>query len=566
MTQEIQIDPEFLAREYTGIPGMAYQIPNKKDAYAIDVLDGEPVCDDSRMFADCTISTNNPDYDGDVIDQTGLDFHYYATNPVVAFKHWEWDLPVGISQTPGTNDLLIDTNDSRTRAGCYFAQSNPDAVVLYALIRDKFLRASSIGFIPRLVLRHDRETQARVNAVGMPRKKDYPGYRVANSQVHEWSWLPVGANPEAVRKAITDGNVNGERLTVAMTKSLTPYAAPKPIMAANPGFAIGPTAVDIVGQAIDRGLEKLADDVSNFIENKKAMAAFGSDALGGALVNPVTVGSEVPEPKVESKEKSHTISAAKALEKYRAPISIRMTTKKGLNMSDTPGGAPNADKPITPGLALVLAVKELIEQFLPIQESPAVIEWAKGIYTGGQNLQATDYPEADAAWDPAYVLGDEESALDETETTGEDGGSASDVVEGETDGEKSQDEGSENEPVEGENDEDEEVETDKSSEMSGDTESDSDGENDSDEPGDDEEDEDQPSPRKAESDSDEDDQDEEDDQEDEDEPGPSGKKELTPTPVAVPADFFTQLANSLNEATANIARGMRVITGITGKK
>lgn len=127
------------------------------------------------------ISTDDVDRHGEIVDQKGIDFSAYMKNPVVLWGHNHNQIPVGI-----TDEIYTRTvgNQIQTVAKGRFA-SHEFAQTLRALFDAGMLKTSSIGFIP----------------------KEYQGNTITKSELLEWSFVSIPANPYALALGKSGFNV-----------------------------------------------------------------------------------------------------------------------------------------------------------------------------------------------------------------------------------------------------------------------------------------------------------------------------------------------------------------------
>ena len=131
-----------------------------------------------------TLSTGDRDRHGDVLDPEGAQLANFRRNPVVLFAH-RHDLPaVG-------KVLWVRALPGRLVAKVVFAKTSLGEE-LHSLYVRGYMKAWSVGFVP-----HEWERM----------QGDKPGVRVSRWELLEVSAVPVPANPEALSKAIADGEV-----------------------------------------------------------------------------------------------------------------------------------------------------------------------------------------------------------------------------------------------------------------------------------------------------------------------------------------------------------------------
>lgn len=135
-----------------------------------DTIEAINKAQDSGTF-EVVISTNDVDRQGEMVDQKGLDLTFYKQNPIVLWAHDYSSLPIGVADS-------IEQQDNKTIAKGRFAPTEFAQQVrkLYDL---KMVRATSVGFIP----------------------KEMEGNIITKSELLEFSFVPVPANPHALSLA-----------------------------------------------------------------------------------------------------------------------------------------------------------------------------------------------------------------------------------------------------------------------------------------------------------------------------------------------------------------------------
>lgn len=123
-------------------------------------------------------STNAVDRQGDVVDQNGWELDNFLKNPVILWAHRYDELPVGkaVSIGKGVGGLELEFEFAS-------AEGNPKAQQVKTLFEEGFLNAVSVGFIP----------------------KERNGNIITRSELLEVSVVPVPANQEALRLAMSKG-------------------------------------------------------------------------------------------------------------------------------------------------------------------------------------------------------------------------------------------------------------------------------------------------------------------------------------------------------------------------
>ncbi len=127
------------------------------------------------------------DRDGDIVLPSGVLLDAYMENPVVLLNHDHSGLPIG---------RTIDIKGGRKRltATWEFAEKdqNPIAEYAYRLWKGKFLNATSIGFLPKEVVRAE-EVDGEYHGI------EFSGLLYRKWELLEFSVVTVPANQEALR-------------------------------------------------------------------------------------------------------------------------------------------------------------------------------------------------------------------------------------------------------------------------------------------------------------------------------------------------------------------------------
>jgi HK97 family phage prohead protease len=157
-------------------PGEGYFASKALEVKAIDV---------EKRLVDFVASTDVIDSHGEVVDQGTWMLDDYLKNPVVLFAHNSRDLPIGRAV-----DVGVRSAGGSMRLECRIefatAELNPKAEQVFQMIRAKFLRAVSVGFVPKSY-RWEMRNSVEV-------------FVWADSVLKEISVTPVPANPEALAK------------------------------------------------------------------------------------------------------------------------------------------------------------------------------------------------------------------------------------------------------------------------------------------------------------------------------------------------------------------------------
>ena len=155
----------------------------------------------------------------------GMKTENYKNNPVVLFNHGQdgFVFPVGLSQDKN-GSCTIKAN-ARTMSGkVYFKQSCPYANSVFQMIDDGLLRMSSAGFsVEQMVLL--TLDQKLPNGVYTPLQvTGQPAFDVVQSDLMEWSVVPIGADAGALRQCVETGKWKGHVIRPQLIPVLRQYA------------------------------------------------------------------------------------------------------------------------------------------------------------------------------------------------------------------------------------------------------------------------------------------------------------------------------------------------------
>jgi len=185
--------------------------------------------DDKDMSADFLISTPSGDRMGDVIQPRGCLGHldHYKNNAQVFFNHKSFELPIGLSTRPGSDDLCVSVSDQGIWATCFFHGRTPESTQVYELVKHRILKAASIGFRPlkgRLIQSESSKSKDR-DVIEFD--KFWPGIEFEEWELLEWSVVGIPCNQDAVRSFLSRGKIAGEKIAEPIHKMLSENLVPE---------------------------------------------------------------------------------------------------------------------------------------------------------------------------------------------------------------------------------------------------------------------------------------------------------------------------------------------------
>lgn len=154
--------------------------------------------DEKEMTLTAFVSTNARDRMDEVLMPEGVDMTNFKKNPVVLWAHDYGAPPIGKAQ-------WIKREGDGIISKVKFAPT-PFAQEIFQLYKEGFLKAFSVGFIPKKYEDGDGEKKPR---------RTYTAWELL-----EYSAVPVPANPEALTLAIEKGVLKNETIKTAIEKGL----------------------------------------------------------------------------------------------------------------------------------------------------------------------------------------------------------------------------------------------------------------------------------------------------------------------------------------------------------
>jgi len=159
--------------------------------------DSETKAVEGERALNVTITTNDMDRDGDIVEPKGAKLANYRKNPVVLMAHDYKGLPIAKAKDLAKTDSGINAKVVFPEEGIY-----PLADTVYNMYKHKFMKAWSIGFIPIKSedIADDEDEDGKVAERGMRR-----GKRIKSWELLEFSACSVPSNPNALSNMMEKG-------------------------------------------------------------------------------------------------------------------------------------------------------------------------------------------------------------------------------------------------------------------------------------------------------------------------------------------------------------------------
>ena len=212
---------------------------------------------ESERSITALVSTAARDRMGEVLLPEGADLKQFKKNPVVLFGH-------NYSQPPIGRAMWIKKTAEGILSKVQFA-TTAFADEVYQLYKDGFMKAFSVGFLPKEFSDGDGKKQPR---------RTYSKWELV-----EYSAVPVPANPEALSLAISKGVLKSD----LMKKEFKTYSDVEALGLEVEKGTAGAEIVELNGEQVEVGIgnsyldkppeEEVAVPANNIIEEVKAMQA-----------------------------------------------------------------------------------------------------------------------------------------------------------------------------------------------------------------------------------------------------------------------------------------------------
>lgn len=202
MTQQLSLERPLNAQQFHG--------RNILKAVPVDGIDAK------TMSAKATISTPAIDREVEMVAAGAIDLTNYAGNPVVFFGHQYIPFPIGVSRNKSEQIRIWSIGDE-TFGECFFSQAFKEAEIVFRLVEERTISATSIAFVPLVTVLLSEDESRALGA----KMRVYKHTRV---DLTEWSWVGIGMNPEALARHLSLGRVGAVPLTEWAIRTFTPYA------------------------------------------------------------------------------------------------------------------------------------------------------------------------------------------------------------------------------------------------------------------------------------------------------------------------------------------------------
>lgn len=189
----------------------------------------------------------------------GMRFQEWSPHPNVLWAHGKdgVTMPLGVAEDRD-GKLLLQASTAKVNSTCRFNQHFHFAMDIFRAVNEKFIRMSSVGFDPvkALYLPAQRQQQSAAGSGVMTLRDDRPGFEFVETILREWSILPVGADPGAMRQCYSDGKVGGEKIHPMTKRVFEKYAEPKPTIGRGFDAALLQQSIDNLTVVVNRLVEQ----------------------------------------------------------------------------------------------------------------------------------------------------------------------------------------------------------------------------------------------------------------------------------------------------------------------
>ncbi len=154
----------------------------------------------------------------------GLQLQNFDKNPVVLFNHGfgSLSMPIGTSRD-SRGQTAITLQSTKATGTVFFSQSLPEAEQIFALVEERILNAASIQFLPtkaRFLRMKGGDKGRQVEGDDGIRDMRFLGLDFIESELLEWSIVPIGADAGAIKKCLSQGIIGTAKITKAVRQQL----------------------------------------------------------------------------------------------------------------------------------------------------------------------------------------------------------------------------------------------------------------------------------------------------------------------------------------------------------
>ena len=244
----------------------------------------------------------------------GVVTDHFKANPVILLNHgWEIPLPIGLAQPTQNGKVDLKRKGQSITSRVWFDQDSEVASETFRMVRAGLLRMASVGFraikAVRLGDRKEKTPDGVFNFDDWIGGLDY-----VESELQEWSVVPIGADRGALRQAVSRGRLDGEKLSEFGRIFMAKYAEPKPSMSGwTPGveasFSRGSDSLETL---FDATISEAARLCGGHTEKLSAFYGRFVDLSGSKPGENVEAAAEVTETDTVSEKETDTPAVEQA--------------------------------------------------------------------------------------------------------------------------------------------------------------------------------------------------------------------------------------------------------------
>ena len=130
--------------------------------------------DEEEYMSSGMASTMDLDFSNDFLPPEAWDLSVFKKNPLIFYNHKQSDLPIGMANKIQTNDRGLKVQIK------YAVNENPAASIIYKLVKGKYIRQHSVGFVATKSI---TKGQKGFDEVNKSMRETYPTYNGRASRI-----------------------------------------------------------------------------------------------------------------------------------------------------------------------------------------------------------------------------------------------------------------------------------------------------------------------------------------------------------------------------------------------
>ena len=166
-------------------------------------------------------STRTLDFSGDIVIPEGIVLDIFNANPVIFYQHRSSSMPIGKALRANIDDYGLKVKIK------YAVDENPQANTIYKLVKGKYIRQHSIGFVPLALIRRGQAGFDELNKRLMSIYPEYEGNAeriITKTLLLEVSVVNIADNQDSIIEEVKtweDGDLELKQLGITVKEPET---------------------------------------------------------------------------------------------------------------------------------------------------------------------------------------------------------------------------------------------------------------------------------------------------------------------------------------------------------